>query len=204
MFDRVIHYFVRSAAKILAVVFWRIRCFGIKNIRNKQGVLYVSNHQSYLDLLAVSACIPKSIYYMARVTLNNSLIFRLTTWPFPIIFIDREKANPHALIESIEKLKEGKSLLMFPEGTRTKSGKIGNLRMGCWKIARESGVLLVPVRIHGSYESWPKNKLLPSPGRVSVMFGRPVDAKNIEIETLRSYLENFWSMPYKDALNQLT
>ena len=83
-----------------------------------------------------------------------------------------------SLGEAAQKIAAGTSVIIFPEGTRTKDGKMQNFKAGAMVLAIKSGVDIVPVAIKGTYEILPKGKLLINPGNVSIRVGNPITTKN--------------------------
>ena len=77
----------------------------------------------------------------------------------------------------IEGVRAGKSLAVFPEGTRTPDGRLQEFKHGAFKIAVRAGVPIVPVSIRGTFKLLPKTTLAPRPGRVDVIIGEPIDTR---------------------------
>ena len=111
---------------------------------------------------------------MARDTLFRHWFFkRLITYlnAFPV---RRQSADIGAIKESLRRLKQGRALLLFPEGTRTPDGRIGPMMPGLGAIAKKARAPIVPILIDGMYQAWPKGKPLPVCGDVIVEYGEPI------------------------------
>ncbi len=139
------------------------------------GVIYVSNHQSFLDPVLISIALRRQMNYMARDSLFKipgfrQLIMSVNTFP-----VKRGKADLSALKESMRRLKAGVQLAIFAEGTRTRDGRIGEFLPGVAILAQRAAEWTVPVLIDGAFEAWPRTQILPSLGtNIVVQYGQPI------------------------------
>ncbi|MEG1584036.1 MAG: lysophospholipid acyltransferase family protein, partial [Anaerovorax sp.] len=141
----------RWASRLLKVAGVQVTVKGLENIP-KEPALYVSNHQGNFDIPILLAKLdsPKSI--VAKVQMEKMPF--ISTWMklFDCVFIDRE--NPRQSIKVLgqaeENLKQGKSVIIFPEGTRGKGGPLGEFKSGAFKMAFKTKVPIIPVVIDGS------------------------------------------------------
>ncbi len=154
---------------------WKLRAFGTANLPRTGGVLLASNHQSVLDPPLVAACLfPREMHFMARRSLFRNPVFGAIIARCNAFAIERDAADVKGVKEAIARLAAGKILLVFPEGTRTRNGSIGPMKSGVGTLAERAAVPIVPVLIEGAFEAWPKGALLPRPGRIRIVFGRPL------------------------------
>ena len=172
--------FCRTTIALGATLGFRIRYFGQNNLPKKGGFLMVSNHQSHLDPPLIGAGCPRQMSFVARKTLFDipilgPLINRLHAIP-----IDRTGMGISGIKESLRRLKHGDPILLFPEGTRTKTGEIGSFLPGFTALAVRSKVPIVPAAIEGAYQAWPRSHNFPRPGQVDVWFGRPIEPAVIQ------------------------
>jgi 1-acyl-sn-glycerol-3-phosphate acyltransferase len=100
-----------------------------------------------------------------------------TSGNFPVDRSDGRK-TARSLRRVIEGVKGGKSLAVFPEGTRTPDGHLQDFKPGAFKIALRAGVPIVPVTIRGTFKLLPKTTLAPRPGRVDVIIGKPIATRD--------------------------
>lgn len=166
----------QHASFVVFVIVFGLRVFHRERLPAAGGVLVVSNHQSYLDPIAVAAGMPRPFHPMARQSLFRFAPFGWlirSLYAFPV---RRASADMGAIREALRLLKGGGVVLMFPEGTRTRDGSIGRLHAGPVTIAARAGVPIVPAVVDGAFESWPRTSPLPRPHRVYVAFGPPVSA----------------------------
>ncbi len=167
--------FMGALVWILFPAFLRYRSFGKDNIPSHGGVLIVSNHQSYMDPLLIGVGLLRQINIMARRSLfHKSVFFRWLIQSLNAFPLNDDSVDIGAMKEAIRRLKAGKVVLMFPEGTRTKDGSIGEIHPGVGVIAKRSGAPVVPAVIHGAFEVWPRTSKLFRFRPVKVAFGRPL------------------------------
>ncbi|GKX28255.1 1-acyl-sn-glycerol-3-phosphate acyltransferase [Vallitalea longa] len=131
----------------------KISVAGVENIPDR-NVLFVSNHQGNFDIPILMGYVPKLKGFVAKVELENLPIVSGWMKKLGCLFLDRQ--NPRqslkVILKGISYLKEGNTLVIFPEGTRSKSSTIGEFKKGSLKLATKSGVPIVPVTINGSYK----------------------------------------------------
>jgi len=115
------------------------------------------------------------VHYLARSTLfETSKLFGALIRSLNAVPLKRGAFDKQALRRCIEILSAGNALALFPEGTRTRDGRIGRLHSGFGMIARRSGATIVPTLIQGAFEAWPRTSPLPAPRPIRVAYGRPI------------------------------
>ena len=184
--------FLRVLFRLLGVACFRIRVFGREHIPSAGGVLVVSNHQSHLDPILAGLGCDRRMNYVARDTLFGFTPFRWLINSLNAIPIDREGIGLGGIKESLRRLKAGEMLVIFPEGTRTKDGNVGELKPGFLALARRSKVPILPMAIDGAYDSWPKRNSLPGPAVIHVRYGpaiNPALAAQFDNEALQAEVD---------------
>jgi 1-acyl-sn-glycerol-3-phosphate acyltransferase len=154
----------------------RITMHGTDNVKPGQPYVYMANHSSLIDTPALFAYLPYQFKIMAKKELFYVPFMGWHLWTsgnFPIERGDAQRTakSVRAVIDGI---KAGKSLAVFPEGSRTPDGRLQDFKPGTFKIAVRAGVPIVPVSIRGTYALLPKTTLAPRPGRVDVFIGTPI------------------------------
>ncbi len=173
--------FLRFFCVVYFYTCYRFRATGRENIPHTGPVLFVSNHQSYLDPIIVGiGSHPRQFFAMARSTLwKNPLVAWLIT-SLKAIPVERGEADMAAMRKCIEVLKAGRSLLLFPEGTRTDDGHTGPFKTGTMLLIRRARPVVIPVSIEGSHQAWSRGRKRPRPfGRIAVHFDKPIDADTL-------------------------
>ncbi len=140
----------------------------------------VSNHQSYLDPLFCGNALKRPLHFVARDSLYNNFFFGGIIKSFNTIPIKRGRADLSAIKSILRGLKAGNGVCLFPEATRTRDGRIAQLKPGFSFICRKGNVPVVPVVLDGAFECWPRDKKLFSPGRIFVTYGEPILQETID------------------------
>jgi len=154
----------------------QIKVIGEENIPKDKAVLFVSNHQSNLDIPILLGYIDKPKAFIAKIELSKFPV--LSTWMkyMNCVFIDRSdvRQSLRAIKEGTKLLKEGYSFVVFPEGTRSKDGTLGEFKPGSLKLATKSGAPIVPITIKGANDIMPSGKLVIRPANVEVIISEPI------------------------------
>jgi 1-acyl-sn-glycerol-3-phosphate acyltransferase len=154
------------------------------------GMMFVSNHQSFLDPVLVGQAVPRSMSYLARSTLFEVPVFGRLIRGVQAHPVKRGGADAQALKTVIRLLRGGESVLMFPEGTRTHDGRLGQFKSGAAAIAIRCVVPVLPVAIEGAYDCWPRSRALPRPARIAVGYGRPRPTDGADADTLTRQMKD--------------
>lgn len=155
--------------------FWmRYRARGFENLPPDGGALFLINHQSFLDPLLVGLPLRRPVSYLAR---DNLFRVPFVGWVLRntyVMPIRRDAAATDSLRESIRRIEHGFYVGIFPEGTRTRDGSIGELKPGFIALLRRTRVPLVPIGIAGADRAMPRGVIFLRPQRVHVVFGEPI------------------------------
>lgn len=162
--------FVRFLAYVVGRVVWGVRVEGRENVPRSGPLLVTSNHVSYLDPPVVAGVIPREIGFVAKrelftVPVLGSLIRTLNAMP-----LDRSRLSVEELDRYGAFLKDGKALLYFPEGTRSRTGRLGKAKIGVGVLLARHPVTVVPVYVTGTDTLF---RSMLRRGRLRVVFGRP-------------------------------
>lgn len=163
---------------LVARIFLRIRLTGIENIPKDGGVIIAANHLSYLDipLLGYSTYgIRRDVDYMGKkelfaIPVIGYLLRRLGGFP-----VDREKLDRTAFREAIKRLKSGRVLIIYPEGRRSRDGRLQSGKPGVGMMVKMSGVKVIPAAIIGTDKALPPGSWMIKPTPVTIEFGKPLD-----------------------------
>jgi 1-acyl-sn-glycerol-3-phosphate acyltransferase len=181
----------RAICQVLCVSFFRVRSYGRDNIPKKGAFVLISNHQSYLDPVLCGIRSHRRLGFLARESLFSNWFFGRLISSLGTIPVKLGEADITAMRKVIAKLKEGEAICLFPEGTRTKDGRIERFKPGFGLLCRRGNAAIVPTVIDGAFECWPRHKKLFSRGSIWVCFGKAISAeqaKNMGDEALANVL----------------
>ena len=160
--------------RTLYCCYFRWRVFNAERVPLQGPVILASNHASFLDPPLVGAGIKRGINYLARDTLFRypGIGWLLRKWNS--VPVDREGGGAAGLKAILDRLLAGGAIILFPEGTRSRDGKLQPARSGIGLTVIKSDAVVVPVRVFGTYEAFGRHAAIPWPHRVMVKYGRPL------------------------------
>ena len=183
------------------VTFWtylRWRHFNVERVPKSGPVILAANHASILDPPVVGSALQRQINYLARASLFEipgvGWLFR--RWN--AIPIDRDGGNAAGLRIIIERLNAGNGIILFPEGTRSRDGKLQPARSGIGLIVVKTVAPVVPARTFGTFEALGREMKFPRPHKIAVKFGRPM-----RFEKLRAEAKNCSKARLKEIYQQI-
>jgi 1-acyl-sn-glycerol-3-phosphate acyltransferase len=153
---------------------WRISFRGLEHIPAEGGLVIAANHQTYVDPFWVGSRVGRPVRYLAwseafKWPLVGKALELLGAWP---IVLDR--GNPTAHRRSLQWLRAGGAVMIFPEGQRAYAdGEVSRFKAGAVRLALEAGVPVLPVTIRGGQRVWPRGQRLPRTGRIEIVFHPP-------------------------------
>lgn len=166
---------IKLIGRPLFRVLFAVEYHGLENVPESGRVILASNHPSFLDPLLIALPIKRVILYMAwdalfKIPLLGALIKSLGAFPVDI----RRGKGEAAYREALRVLENNNALGIFPEGQRSETGPMGELKTGVARLALETGAAIVPITIGGASRAWPKYKLLPKPAKIIVRYHTPI------------------------------
>jgi 1-acyl-sn-glycerol-3-phosphate acyltransferase len=171
------HGLARSWAKVVLRIFGvHVHLSGTENLELGKTYVYVSNHASMFDIPAVIASIPDEIRIVFKKELSYVPIWGWALAVGHYVSIDRFSAKDamKSLDAAAEKIREGASVLLFAEGTRTRSGKLQPFKRGAFALASKAGIPVVPLTINNSFNILPKGSLLVRRADISLIVDKPI------------------------------
>lgn len=168
-------FWSRSVIRLLLLP---IKVTGRENVDSKQSYVFVANHQSFLDVFAIYGWLPNNFKWLMKKEIRRVPFVGTACAVAGHIFVDR--SNPRAALQSMDKVKkelvDGISTVIFPEGTRTKTGEIGRFKQGAFKIAMDMELPVVPITLNGFYKAMPSGQPFANPySHLSLHIGKPID-----------------------------
>jgi len=156
-----------------------IRCSGAHHIPDHGGALLVSNHLSHLDVFFLGLPLNRPLNYVARSTLFIPVLGPLIR-SVGGFAIQRDGRGAQGLKETLKRLKSGAIVTIFPEGTRSVDGELGEIKAGVAILASRAKVPIVPAALAGSFESWPRGVSFPKAHPVHIHYGRGIQPQELE------------------------
>ena len=193
--DAVNKRIMRFARNVVSAADIRIDVTGAEKVPADRAFVFMSNHQSHLDIPILYWSLPVETLRMVA----KSELFKVPIWGRAMRaggMIEVDRSNRQQAIASLrragEALADGVSIFIAPEGTRSRTGKLGPLKKGGFHLARETGTPIIPVAINGSYKILPPDTLSMRRGvEVSVHIGAPIEVDGRDIESLMAEVNQF-------------
>lgn len=198
--------FLPWVTRVYLIVCFRLKLIGKDRVPDEGPAIYVSNHQSFLDPIAVGLLAYKRPYTpMVRQTLYDSALGGWLMRGFRGIAVDREKGETGPIKEALGEFEAGRRVLVFPEGTRSRNGALKHFKRGMLLLIKRGKVPVVPMAVEGAFDAWPPGRSLPRlSGRIMAMAGEPIPYDELmaegndaamerlkrEIETMRMELRD--------------
>ncbi len=174
-----ISYFpARWWGKLMCWIFFiRVKTNGFDHLDKNQSYVFVSNHQSMFDIFVVYGWIPFIFKWVMKYELKKIPMVGPACVSAGHIFIDRSNpiAAKNSLLKAGEQLTKGNSVVIFPEGTRTRTGKVNKFKRGAFLLAMELSLPIVPITIKGGFERLKIRSLMVNPGTIIMTVHQPID-----------------------------
>ncbi|MFI3230323.1 MAG: lysophospholipid acyltransferase family protein [bacterium] len=158
--------------------------FGEENLPEGRNVLFVCNHQGDFDIPILVGAVPRNKRFIVKIELSKIRIIKGWLDCIDCLFIDRNdmKQSLKIILQAIDLLKNGKDVVIFPEGTRSRSSELGEFKQGSFKLAIKSNVPIVPITMDGSYKIKEMNNNKIKPAHVQVYIHEPIYTENLSKE----------------------
>ncbi len=172
-----------NLAKLLARLCFRMRIIHPERMLESGPLILAVNHTSFFDPPLAGICSRRGVYYLARKTLLKWPFFGPLFPAMNVIPVERDGNDMSALREVIKKIKQGNGVVLFPEGTRSKDGNLQPARAGIGLVIAKTGAPVLPMRIFGAHDAFPKgSKKLHFP-QITVVLGKPLHFSREEISS---------------------
>lgn len=160
--------------------FYHHKVYGVENLPERGGIL-APNHSSFLDPPLVGISCPYEVHFLARATLFRFPLFawlirQLNTHP-----VKKGKENVSIIKLTCEMLLDQKKVVIFPEGTRSKDGKLRPAQIGIGMLVQKTNTFVIPTYIYGSFDIWNSSRRFPRRrGKTACVFGSPLYFSEVE------------------------
>ena len=171
------------AKSILFCGGFKYEIIGLEKLDKNRNYIFAANHSSSLDIPLMIACIPYWLVPIAKIQLRRIPFLGWAMIAGGHVFIDR--TNNEKAIQSIKNIKvslakKARSIMLFPEGTRTLNGKLNTFKSGGLSIGLELGIPIVPIAIKGTYQALKKGSKKIKNSKVKLLIGSPIKTSRLD------------------------
>ena len=168
-----------------------IKVINPENLPEEGPCVYVSNHQSYADILVLLNVIKHQTGFIAKEELASIPVFSKWILRIGSLFILRGDARESlkTISEGVDMIKDGYSLVIFPEGTRSRGGQMGEFKPGSLKLATKAKTVVVPLTINGSYKMYEEPGQITKNVTIEITVHKPVDTSQMDRKELAGLSE---------------
>lgn len=166
----------------IAHTFFSLRVYGRENMIEEGPALLAMNHQSFLDPPFAGICSTREIHYFGRKTLFDVPVLGMLLRRINVIGVDREGSDVTALKAVMRVVREGGATIVFPEGTRSRDGNLQPAQPGVGFIVAKTLTPVVPMRIFGAFEAFPRGTKWPRKSPVTIVIGKPLRFTAADVE----------------------
>lgn len=156
----------------------RVTVRGCENVAPGRSYIFVANHQGAYDIFAIYGWLGHNFVWMMKQSLRNIPFVGYACLRAGHIYVNRR--SPGAVKQTMrtaeKRIREGRSVVAFPEGTRSKTGRLGVFKRGAYMLAEEFNLPVVPVTIDGAYNVMPASAKLPRFGHIILTIHKPIEA----------------------------
>lgn len=163
------------------ITFCRIKVTGKEKLKKNQSYVFVANHQGIYDCWLIFGYLGIPIKWIMKRSLRKIPFVGKACELSGFIFVDDSSpmTRVKAIYEAKEKFKNGASIAIFPEGSRTATGKLGKFKNGAFRIALDLQLPIVPITLNGSYEVMPRNTIFICPHRMEIIIHDPISTADL-------------------------
>jgi 1-acyl-sn-glycerol-3-phosphate acyltransferase len=182
---------IRLGMKLAGI---QIEVRGKECIQPGQNYIFLANHQSYCDPPALVFAIPLDVRLIPKKELRKLPIIGFILQLGGFVFIDRKDRRQaiEAMKQAVRQLINKESFLIYPEGTRTRTGKMGPFKKGSFVLAIESKIPIIPISVSGSFNIMPPHQFKITPGRITICFHPPISTMGMSLGDRESLTDRVW------------
>lgn len=171
--------------------FCRVKSTGHENLDKDTSYVFVANHQGAYDVFLTYGFLNHNIKWMQKMDLRKLPFVGRASEIAGHVFVDNSSivSRRDSIIKAKNVIKGGVSMIMFPEGSRTRDGKLSPFRRGAYKLAIDMGLSIVPITINGPYDVMERNSITLNPGRLQLTIHKPISTDNLSKEDIPTLMK---------------
>ena len=173
------------------LAFVRVEVVGRDNYDKEKSYIFIANHQSAYDIFVIYGWLVSRFKWIMKASLRKMPLIGFACYRAGHIFIDR--SNPiqakHSIERAEQNLKNGSSVVIFPEGSRSKTGRLGRFKRGAFKMAEDLNLPIVPISIKGAFEVMSPSCCFPYPHKITLTFHPAISTDNLSEENIDEFME---------------
>ena len=180
--DALVDKIVRNwARRLLFMAGAKVTVNGKENIPEGRACVFASNHQSFFDILVLLGHLDKPHAILSKASIGKVPLIRLWMREIHCVYVDRAdmKAGIEAINKMIDVINDGYSAIIFPEGTRSKTGEIGEFKGGAFKVAQKTGAPVIPVALDGTGALLERNHYWIKSGKIHMAILPPIETEGM-------------------------
>lgn len=168
------HYWSRSVCFLAGV---KVKVSGRENIEKDKNYIFVCNHQGAFDIWAIFGYLNHNFRWLMKKSLEKIVFVGYACKRSGHVFVDTNSMQGlnQTIQDARRQLNKGMSLVIFPEGTRTKTGRLGDFKRGAFLLAKEFNLDVVPLSLRGAFEIMPKDSYFPNAGTIHLTIHKPIE-----------------------------
>lgn len=169
----------------------KVELYGVENLPKDQNVVFISNHQGNFDIALFMSYIDVPKGFISKIEIKKLPLIRTWMTYIHCVFMDRSSMRSAAcsIVDGIKIIQQGHSLVIFPEGTRSKGGPLSEFKAGSFKLATKPKVPIIPVTIDGSYKLMESQGGKVKPATVKMYIHPPISTAQLSKEELTNLPE---------------
>lgn len=169
----------------------RVSSTGHRNLDKDTSYVFVANHQGAFDIFLAYGFINQNIKWVQKASLRKIPFVGKASEIAGHVFVDNSSvaSRLNSIVEAKKAIVDGVSMMMFPEGSRTRDGKLVKFRGGAYKVAMDMGLPIVPVTINGPFDVLKVNTMKLTPGKLELIIHKPIPTVHLEQKDLRALMD---------------
>ncbi|HKM44680.1 MAG TPA: lysophospholipid acyltransferase family protein [Dysgonamonadaceae bacterium] len=178
----------------------RVKTIGHENIDKNTSYVFIANHQGAFDIFLVYGFLNQNIKWVQKASLRKLPFVGKASEIAGHVFVDNTSiaSRRDTIIRAKREIVGGVSMMMFPEGARSKDGKLLTFRRGAYRVAMDMKLPIVPITINGPFDVLKANSMKFTPGRLEMVIHKPIPTENLETKDLRDLMNQTKEIIYAD------